>query len=471
MRLAVTVLWAASLATSAAASLSTHYTPAANRLIAAALADTEGYENLAYLSDHIGHRLSGSQSLERAVDWSAGRMKAAGLSNVVKIPVKVPHWIRGEESAELLAPIAQPLHMIGIGMSVGTPPGGITAEAIVVSTFDELAKRARDVRGKIVVFNAPYENYGKTVAYRAFGASRAAKLDAVAVLVRSTTPLAMQQPHTGALLYDDKVPKIPAAAISVEDALLLSRLEKSGAKLRVHLAMPAHLAPDADSANVAGELPGRERPEEVVVIGGHLDSWDIGQGAQDDGSGVTATLQAVALIKKLGLRPRRTIRVVFWVNEENGSRGAAAYRAWIGDKIRHHVAAIEMDGGAERPIGIGYATFIPVRGKATVPPMRSSQMQRSFSLCEEIAQLLTPIDAAMVRPAGGGEDILPLTREGVASFSPVTVNAHYFDWHHTAADTLDKVDRQDFNRNVALLAVWTYVLADMPDRLAGLPPG
>jgi Zn-dependent M28 family amino/carboxypeptidase len=219
-----------------------------------------------------------------------------------------------------------------------------------------------------------------------------------------------------------------------------------------------------------GDLPGSEHPEEIVVVGGHLDSWDVGQGAQDDGSGVMASLQAVALIKKLGLRPRRTIRVVFWVNEENGSRGAAAYRAWIGDQIRNHVAAIEMDGGAERPTGFGYATFIPVRGQTNKPPARNPDMQQSFALCEQIGQLLKPIGAALVRPAGGGEDILPLTREGVPSFSPINVNAHYFDWHHTVTDTLDKVDPQDFNRNIAVLAVWSYVLADMPRRLSGLPP-
>jgi hypothetical protein len=469
MRLALAVLLAGGIVCrSETGALQAKYAAAANRLIAAALADSSGYQNLSYLTDHIGHRLSGSASLEKAVNWSAKQMKAADLSNVRKIPTKVPHWIRGRESAALLEPVARPLNMIGIGMSVGTPPEGITATAVVVSSFNELASLGKRVRGKIVVFNQPYESYGTTVAYRAFGASRAAALGAVAVLVRSITPLAMQQPHTGALLYDEKQPRIPAAALSIEDALLLDRLQKAGSTLRIHLAMEAHLAPDAESADVIGELPGSEHPEEIVVVGGHLDSWDVGQGAQDDGSGIMASLEAVALIKKLGLRPRRTIRVVFWVNEENGSRGAAAYRAWIGDKVHNHVAAIEMDGGAERPTGFGYATFIPVRGTATKPPARNADMQKSFALCEQIGQLLKPIDATLVRPAGGGEDILPLTREGVPSFSPINVNAHYFDWHHTVTDTLDKVDPQDFNRNIAVLAVWSYVLADMPERLSGL---
>jgi Zn-dependent M28 family amino/carboxypeptidase len=382
--------------------------------------------------------------------------------------VKVPHWVRGQESAEITAPIARPLHMLGLGQSVATPPNGITADAVVVSSFDELAAVGNKVKGKIVVYNAPYEAYGKTVAYRAYGPSRAAKLGAVAVLVRSITPLAMQQPHTGSLVYDENTPKIPAAAISIEDAELLERIQRSGDTPRVRLSMEAHMEPDVDSANVIGEIPGREKPEEVVVLGGHLDSWDVGQGAQDDGSGVIASLEAAALIKKLGLRPRRTIRVVFWVNEENGSRGADAYRTWVGEKVHNHVAAIEMDGGAERPTGFGYSTFLFARGKTPSAPSLSSDQQRSLMLCQQIGDLLKEIDANHVRPFGGGEDIQPLTREGVPSLSPSNVGTHYFDWHHTATDTLDKVDAEDFNRNVAVLAVLSYVLADMPQKLTGL---
>jgi Peptidase family M28 len=444
------------------------YNDAAERLIRAALPDQEGYRRLTYLCDRIGNRLSGSAALDTAVSWSADQMKAVGLENVRKIPVKVPHWVRGEESGQIVSPIARPLHMLGIGMSVATPAGGVTADAVVVSNFDELGAVADRVKGKIVVYNAPYESYGKTVVYRSAGPSRAAKLGAVAVLVRSITPLAMQVPHTGALIYDPSAPKIPAAAISIEDALLLDRFQRSGGTARVHLSMQAHLEPEADSADVIGEIPGSKNPEEVVVLGGHLDSWDVGQGAQDDGSGIMASLEAVALIKKSGLHARRTIRLAFWVNEENGSRGAAAYRAWVGDKIRSQVAAIEMDGGAERPTGFGYSTFHYVRGTSMGSPRMSVEQQQSFALCEQIAGLLKPIDATHVRPYGGGEDIEPLTREGVPSFSPNNVGAHYFDWHHTATDTLDKVDPEDFNRNIAVLAVLSYVLADMPEKLVGL---
>ena len=272
------------------------YGPAANKLIEAALKDDDGYANLTYLCDRIGNRLSGSATLPLAIAWAAEQMKKAGLENVATPPVSVPHWVRGTESAAILSPVSRPLHMLGLGMSVATPSEGITADAVVVSNFDELTKLGAQVSGKIVVFNAPYEGYGKTVAYRVAGPSRAAKLGAVAVLVRSITPLALQQPHTGTLQYEDDGPKIPAAAISIEDALLLSRLQASGAIPRVPLAMQAHMEPDSQAANVIGEIPGSEHPEQVVVMGGHIDSWDVGQGAQDDGSGIMATLEAATLI-------------------------------------------------------------------------------------------------------------------------------------------------------------------------------
>jgi Zn-dependent M28 family amino/carboxypeptidase len=357
-------------------------------------------------------------------------------------------------------------------MSVATPPDGITADAVVISNFDELDKLGSKVSGKIVVFDAPYEDYGKTVAYRVAGASRAAKLGAVAALVRSITPLAMQLPHTGTLRYVEDSPKIPAAAISIEDATLLSRLQASGATPRVHLSMEAHTESDADAANVIGEIPGSEHPEEIVVMGGHIDSWDVGQGAQDDGAGIMATLQAAALIHKLGLKPRRTIRVAFWVNEENGGRGGQAYLQWAGETVKNHVAAIEMDEGAETPVGIGYGPEPrprrPVPGGPAVPERKpTADEQASMKVCGEIAVLLKRLRADHVNHGGGGSDVEPLGAQGVPMLGPVTTAAHYFDWHHTEADTVDKVDREDFRRNVAVLAVLAYVLADMPGRLAG----
>ncbi len=425
------------------------YRATADKLIDAALADTEGYNRLAYLCYRIGARLSGSPGLEKAVAWSAEQMKAAGLSNVRVIPVKVPHWVRGAESARMLSPVDRPLHMLGLGMSIGTPPGGITADVVAVSSFDDLARLGRDkIQGKIVVYNEEYRGYGASRVYRSSGPSRAAALGAVAALVRSATPLAMQIPHTGEMAYDVAQPKIPAAAISPEDAMMLARLFADGVPVKVHLEMAARQEPDADSGDVIGEIAGREHPEEVVVIGGHLDSWDVGQGAQDDGASIMACLQALSLMKKLGLQPRRTIRVAFWVNEENGGRGGAAYREWIGDKIKDQVAAIEMDGGAETPRGYGAGVDA-----------------KSMEMLQQIGKLLERVGASEITPGGGGSDIGPLLRDGVPGLSERTTGAHYFDWHHTEADTLDKVNPEDFRKNMASLAVMGFVLADMPGRL------
>ncbi len=430
--------------------LVTQYRETADKLIDAALADREGYERLAYLCYRIGNRLSGSPALERAVAWSAEQMKAAGLSNVRVIPARVPRWVRGEESARLVAPLEKPLHMLGLGMSVGTPPEGITAEVVAVSDFGELDKLGADrVRGRIVLYNEAYRGYWPTVNYRRTGASHAAALGAVAVLVRSVTPLAMQIPHTGEMRYDDAQPRIPAAAVSPEDAMMIARLAAGGAIVKVHLRMSAHMEPDADSGDVIGEIPGKERPEEVVVIGGHLDSWDVGQGAQDDGASIIACLQAVAMMKKLGLEPRRTIRVAFWVNEENGGRGGEAYRAWIGDRIANQVAAIEMDGGAETPVGFG-----------------ANVDQASAGLLRQVGRLLERVGAGDIGGGGGGADIEPLMRDGVPGLAERTVGTHYFDWHHSEADTFDKVNLDDFRKNMAAMAVMGYVLADMPGRLA-----
>jgi hypothetical protein len=435
--------------------LTEQYRDTADKLIKAALADHEGYDRLTYLCYRIGNRLSGSVGLERAIAWSVEQMKAAGLSNVRVIPTKVPHWVRNAESAKMLTPLEKPLHMLGLGMSVGTAPGGITADTVVVTNFDELAKLGRDkVQGKIVVYNYAFSNYGSGRNYRSSGASRAAALGAVAVLVRSATPLAMQQPHTGAMEYDPDQPKIPAVAITPEDAYMLARFYAEGTPARVHLEMGAQMLPDADSGDVIGEIPGKERPEEVVVIGGHIDSWDVGQGAQDDGASIMACLQALSIIHQLGLQPRRTLRVAFWVNEENGTRGGEAYRAFVGDQIKNQVAALEMDGGAETPRGFGAGVD-----------------EKSMELLKQISKLLEPIGAGEMSLGGGGEDITALVRDGVVGMSERAAGTHYFDWHHSEADTLDKVDPEDFRKSVAALAVMSFAIADMPARLVASTGG
>jgi hypothetical protein len=422
------------------------YRDIAHRIVAAAMADEEGYARLAELCDRIGNRLSGSEALERAVKWSQAQMRQAGLENVTAIPVKVPHWVRGREAAAIVAPVERELNILGLGGSVGT--AGMTAEVVTVASFEELDRLGRKrVAGRIVLYNAPYRGYGSTVAYRMAGPSHAARLGAVGVLVRSVTPVSLATPHTGTLEYDADAPEIPAASVTVEDAEMIARLCAQG-EVKLHLEMDDRTAGEAESADVIGEIPGVEFPQEVVVIGGHLDSWDVGQGAQDDGVGVMAALEAASLIHKLGLRPRRTIRVVFFTNEENGGAGAEAYREWIGGRIRTHVAAIEMDGGAERPVGFGFT------GTAA-----------ELSRLQEAGVLLDGIHAETVGMGGGGADIAPLIRDGVPGLGLRTVGTHYFDWHHSAADTLDKVDPYNFKLNAAALAVMGYWLADKPGRL------
>jgi carboxypeptidase Q len=281
-------------------------------------------------------------------------MKGDGLDGVRAEPVMVPHWVRGSESAELVLPYVRRLPMLGLGGSIATPPGGITADVLVVSSFDELKARAAEAKGKIVLFDVAFETYGQTVAYRTNGAVEAARAGAVASLIRSVTPYSLQTPHTGAMQYDSAVARIPHAAITVEDATLLHRLQLRGERVRVKLQMQASTQPDAPSRNVMAELRGRERPDEVVVLGGHSDSWDVGQGAMDDGGGVVAAWEAVRLLKVLGLQPRRTIRVVAWVNEENGLRGGRAYLEAHRSELARHVAAIETDAGVFKPTGFGF---------------------------------------------------------------------------------------------------------------------
>ena len=420
------------------------------------MADRDGMEKLSYLCDRIGNRLSGSTGLEKAVLWAADQMKADGLVNVVTPRVKVPHWVRGNENASIIEPIGKPMAILGLGGSVATPKKGVTAEVVPVASFDELDKKGRSaIEGKIVLFNVPYEGYGRTVTYRHTGASRAARLGAVAALVRSITPVSLQSPHTGALEYNEALPKIPAAAVTIEDATLIQRLTDAGNRVTVHLEMEGRTLPDADSANVIGEIPGWEKPEQIVVIGGHIDSWDVGAGAQDDGSGIITALEAAHLIHNLGLKPRRTLRVVFWTNEENGGAGGLAYREWVGDAVRNHVAAIEMDGGAEKPSGFGVTS----RGDG----------QAILSKVREIGKLLDRIDAGSIQPGGGGADIAAIMRDGVPGLAVRTVGTHYFDWHHSRADTADKVKLEDLRANIAAMAVMAYVLADMPEPLQQPP--
>ncbi|MEN3328864.1 MAG: hypothetical protein V7638_3671 [Acidobacteriota bacterium] len=424
------------------------YRAAAARIIGAALTSDRAYSRLAHLTDHIGNRLSGSQNLERAIEWAISEMKRDGLDNVRGEKVMVPHWVRGEESLEMLAPVPRKLQMLGLGNSIGTSAEGITAEAVVVRSFEELDRLGEQVRGKIVVYNAPYANYGATVAYRWGGASRAARYGAVAALVRSITPVSLQTPHTGAMGYDPDQPKIPTAAVTIEVAEFLQRMNDRGDHPRLRLKMEAKFLPDAESANVIAELKGSEKPDEVVLISGHFDSWDVGQGAHDDGGGCIVAWEAVRLLKELGLKPRRTIRVVLYTNEENGLRGGNAYHDAHRAEAAKHVLAIESDSGVYRPEGFGLAATAPLQ-------VRSNMM--------EIAKLLSGIGADQIAADGGGADIGPMMREGVIGASLDVDGTHYFDIHHTQADTLDKVNPRELALCVATMAVMAYTVADLPE--------
>ena len=428
------------------------YRAPAGRIIGAALTNNKAYERLQYLTDHIGHRLSGSRNLERAIAWAVSRMKEDELDNVRAEKVMVPHWVRGQESLQTASSEPISFALLGLGNSVGTPADGITADTVVVRDFAELDALGEKVRGKIVVYNAPFTNYGATVQYRLNGASRAARYGAVAALVRSITPTSLQTPHTGAMNYDPQQPKIPVAAITIETAELLQRRYDTGDPLRLRLKMEAQFLPDAESANVIAELKGTERPDEIVLIGGHFDSWDVGQGAHDDGGSCIAAWEAIRLLKELGLRPRRTIRVVLFTNEENGLRGGNGYRDAHRAEIPKHIIAIESDSGIYRPEGFGLA--------ATAPPLVRANMI-------EIAKLLAGIQADRIGASGGGADIGPIMREGVVGANLDVEGSRYFDIHHTQADTLDKIDPRDLSLCVATLAVMAYTIADMPGPLNG----
>ncbi|MBM3759522.1 MAG: M20/M25/M40 family metallo-hydrolase [Acidobacteria bacterium] len=441
------ILFVASIALLIGQTTEEKYRDASRKILAAAMADEEGMKKLTYLCDRIGHRLSGSEAFTRAVAWSAQQMIAGGLENVSTPAVKIPHWVRGREMAEIVSPVKLPLSILGLGMTGG---GDLTAEVVGVRSFEELEKLGKaGVEGKIVLFHPPWVSYGVTGAFRRSGPSRAAKLGAKAVLIRSAGIPAANSAHTGVTNFDPGVPVIPAAALTEESLGVLERLVMSGERVVVHYMSEAKTLPDADGANVIGELKGSEKPEEVVVISGHLDSWDVGQGAHDDASGCIGPLQALILLKQLGFRPKRTIRVVFWANEENGTRGGLAYRDQFKDQLKNHVIAIEMDGGTERPIGLG----VTGGGDKALAQMR------------EIGKLLAPIGAGLVTAGGGGTDIGPIMREGVIGSGVRTVGKRYMEWHHTAADTIDKIDPVEFRKNIAQLAVFAFVLADMDERL------
>ncbi|NGP88081.1 M28 family metallopeptidase [Fodinibius halophilus] len=426
------------------------YQDEAQKIIDAALADEEAFQKLTYFVDKYGHRLSGSETLENSIDWILKEMQEQPFDNVTSQKVMVPHWVRDEESATLVSPYKRDLPMLGLGGSVGTLENGVEAEVLVVENFKDLKKKAEQAKGKIIVYNVPFTSYGETVQYRYRGAVEAAKVGAVASLIRSVTPFSMQTPHTGNSAYEEGIKKIPQAAITVEHAKLLHRLQKMGKSIKIHLSMDAKILPDAPSRNIIAEIKGSEKPEEIVVLGGHIDAWDVGQGAMDDAGGCFAAWEAVMLMKELGLKPKRTIRVVMWTNEENGLRGATAYRDMVKENgnLKNHVLAIESDGGVFEPRGFGFGGT-----------------DKGYEIVSKIGTLLVPIGADTVNRGGGGADIGPIMREGVPGMGLLVDHSRYFWYHHTAADTIDKLDEEEYQKCIATMAIMAYVAADLPQRI------
>ncbi|MBZ4411542.1 M20/M25/M40 family metallo-hydrolase [Myxococcus sp. MISCRS1] len=436
----------------------------AEKLVGPALTEGHSYARLAELTDGIGPRLSGSEGAAAAVQWALKSFKADGVKAWTE-PVKVPRWVRGEERAEILPSATtrgHPLFILALGGSPPTAPEGLTAEVVEVTSLEALATLGDSVKGKIVFFNHTMSSpadYGRFAGLRGRGPALAAKAGAVGSLVRSLATASLRTPHTGSTRFDDEGPRIPAASVTTEEADQLHRLLAKG-PVRVKMVLGCSELPDADSHNVVAEIRGREKPQEIVLISAHLDSWDVGTGAHDDGAGVVMVMEAARLIAKLPQAPRRTVRVVLYMNEENGLRGGRAYAEAHAAELSKHVAAMEMDSGGGRPVAVSLRSG--PGGKELLEPWLSP---------------LVALGAAQFSPReAGGADISPLLPARVPFFGVEVDASRYFDVHHTHADTLDKVDPQDLARSTAATAWVTYAMAESPDTLArpeapAAPPG
>ena len=350
--------------------------------------------------------------------------------------------------SKILVPFERKLNVLGVGGSVATSKGGIRGEVIVVDDFEELDRMKKNLAGKIVLYNVPFTSYGETVQYRYDGPSRAAEYGAIASIIRSVGPWSMDTPHTGTMGDYKSLKKIPHAAISMEDAMMIARIYDRGQKVVLKLNMEGKFVSDRWSRNVIAELKGSKYPEEIVVLGGHIDSWDVGQGAHDDAGGCIAAWHAVNIIKELDLRPKRTLRVVLWTNEENGGRGNKNYRDEHKSELENHIVAIESDAGVFAPKGFGFTGSVDAR-----------------KIIFNIADLLDPIGAGKITKWGRAADVAPLNDEGVPVMSLNVEGSKYFWYHHTDADTFDKVDYREFNNCIGAMAIMAYVIADMDIRL------
>jgi carboxypeptidase Q len=422
---------------------------------ATAIPDTAtfAWRALADLCDLVGGRPAGSPQMARAVDWAVGTLRAAGFDSVWTEPVTVPVWERGREWARCTAPVAFDLRLLGLGLSDGTGPDGIEAEVLVVRSFEELERRSAEAAGRIVLFNASWEDYGRTVQYRSRGASAAARHGAVACLVRSVTPFSQATPHTGMMRYADDAPRIPAAAVTVEDAARLQRLADRGLRPRVHLYMEARNLGDGPCANVVADIRGARWPEQIVLLAAHLDSWDVSTCAHDNAAGCAMVMAAARELIADGARPARTVRVVLYTAEEIGVYGGRAYRDAHEHELDRHVVALESDSGAFAPRGFSVAGD-------------SLAVERVRALAAPLA----PLGADAVTAGGSGADIGPLVERGVPGIGHRVDGNTYFRYHHSPADDLDKVDPALVVLNTRAIAGLARALADDPEPLPRRAP-
>lgn len=423
--------------------------PAVAAVVARALADSFAHAALYELCTAVGPRLAGSAGMQRAHDWARRWLQAAGADTVWADPVTVPRWERGREWARLVEPYEMPLTLLGLGLSEGTGGESLTAEAIVVRDWDELAARAAEVNGRIIVFNPPWLGYGANVQYRGQAASRAARLGAVAALIRPAG-FGQNTPHTGVMRYEPDVPRIPAASLTEEDAALLCRLDRDGRRPRVELFMAARNLEPGLCANIVGELRGKDRPREIVLISAHLDAWDTGQGAHDNGAGCAIMLGALKALRDLELRPRRTIRVVLFTSEEYGGQGGEAYAQRHAATIADHVLALESDSGAFAPAGFS------VRAPTGVET-------ETLAFLRRLASPLAAVGADSVYPGWAGVDIGPLVEHGVIGVGHRVRGAQYFRYHHGPADVFEAVSPAELAANVAAVAGFVLGVAEHPD--------
>ena len=426
--------------------ISEKYSVIAQKIIETAMSDSSGYLRLGYMCDTFGPRLSGSDGLNKAILWIYDEMKKDGLDNVKLDDVMVPHWVRGNEHCELIKPRKTKMEILALGGSICTPPDGITARAIVVADTNELIKRSEEVKGKIVVFDEIFENYGQAVTYRVHGADVAARYGAMAAMIRAVTPIAQYNPHTGVMAYDDSTKEIPSFSLTPEDAMMLHRMEHRGQEIIIHVYSEAKTLPESPSYNVMGELKGTDKPDEIISAGGHIDSWDVGTGANDDGAPSVTVWEAVKLLKKLGLKPKRTIRDVMWVNEENGTHGGKDYAKK--HKNEKHFMALEHDSGCFPVMGLGVTA-------------RDSIQFKQIKSFEPLLKKLFNIE---ISNGGGGVDIGPMMRDNKTPGIGVHTNSDgkYFWYHHSNSDTFDKIQLSVFQRTVASLALTLYIISDLP---------